>query len=147
MRGFTLIELLVVVALSTIILGFGIFATMGMYRSQLSRSDRDAIVSELQYARGNALANMYQKAWGVCYDGSNYVVFRDTYVADPATRELAAVGADVTVASVPSTLPCSSGGVIFSQLSGSVAAATTITVTQNAKAATISINNEGGIIW
>ncbi len=126
-RGFTLVEILVVVAIFTGLAGLGLFMAFNSYGSAASRSERDTVVSLLAKARGRAMNNYYGAAWGVCYLGPNYVIFRDAP-------------------------PCVAGSptVIFEQLTGKLVPQTpvTITITQpNHPDSIIFINNEGTINW
>ncbi len=133
-------------AIFAVLVGVGLFMTMDSFRSYLSRSERDTIVSELQSARSSAMANLYQVPWGVCYDGTDYVIFRTSYVAGASTNQATAASTNATVTSTSNQFSCTTGGIIFTQLSGATTA-TTITIVQNAKTQTVTTNNEGTIIW
>jgi prepilin-type N-terminal cleavage/methylation domain-containing protein len=140
--GFTLIEIVIAIAILTAMLALGLFMSMDSYRAYLSRSERDTVVSLLQRARSHAMANSYNTTWGLCYISPNYIIFRgSTCTAGAATNEAtpANTGAVITGLS-------SAPWVVFSQVAGTTTAAT-ITVTENTKVSTITINNEGTINW
>ncbi len=141
-QGFTLIEILVSIAILTTLIGLGLYMSMDSYRSYLSRSERDTVVSLLERARSRAMANVYQTPWGVCTSGTSYIVFRGTTCTlGAATNEETPLNPGAVIAGMDSTSP-----VVFSQL----AATTTgkvVTVTEQSKVSTITINNEGTIIW
>jgi len=137
-----LIEIIVVIAILTGLIGLGLFMSMDSYKAYLSRSERDTVVSLLQRARSRAMANSFQTSWGVCYIAPDYIVFRGaTCTAGAATNEATPGNPSATITGMSSASP-----VVFAQLSGAASAAT-ITVTENAKVATITILYEGTIIW
>jgi prepilin-type N-terminal cleavage/methylation domain-containing protein len=147
--GFTLIEIMISLSILVMLFGLGLYMTMDTFRLHLSRSERDMVVGELQLARSRALANIKETNWGVCYDGTNYVVFRGSYLAGAATNESMKATPSAAVSSTGNAFSCTSaggGGIIFTQLSGA-ANATTITILQNGQSKQISTNNEGTIIW
>lgn len=146
MRGFTLVEILVSITIFTIVLGLGLFMTMDTYRAYISRSERDMVVSELQLARSRAMNNIYETNWGVCYDGTNYIVFRGTYTPGASTNESTPASASATLSSTGNAFSCATGGIVFQQLTGQ-ATVSTITVVQNGQSKQISTNNEGAISW
>ena len=141
-NGFTLIEILVVLAIVASVLGLGLFMSMDVYRGFSFRSERDVVVSVLQKARSRAINNYHQTSWGVCYVTPNYIMFRGTICTSGAsTNETIPAGGGVVVTGLSAP-----GGVVFSQLAGNTTA-TIITITQNGKISTTTVNYEGTIIW
>jgi len=129
-------------AIVSLIAGLGLFMSMDVYRSFSNRSEQDTVVSLLQRARNLAMANMYQTSWGVCYIAPNYVIFRgSTCVVGAATNEETPSNPGATIAGLTSALP-----VVFSQLAGTTSDAV-VSITENGKVSTITINYEGTIIW
>ncbi len=142
LRGFTLIEILVVIAIVTMLMALGLFMSLDSYRSSLSRSDRDQVVSLLQKARSRSMANINQASWGVCYISPNYILFRGSAcTAGASTNEAIGASNGVSVTGLADVSP-----VVFTQLSGTTTSATVV-VTQQGKSATININDEGTISW
>lgn len=138
-RAFTLIEVLVAIAILVTIIGLGLFMSLDVYRGFSHRSERDTVVSLLTKARSHAMANIYETSWGVCYISPNYIIFRgSTCTAGVSTNEV--------LAASPATVVNWPTAIVFTQLSGDSAGGT-ITLTQNAKTDTITINNEGTINW
>lgn len=146
--GFTMFEVLLVMVIMMLLLGLGIFMSIDAYRGYLSHSDQNILVSILSRARSHALTNYYSSPWGVCYDDTakDYVLFRGDSFADAITKETTAANPTVVVISLPAGFLCSSGGVVFSQLTGTTTAVI-ITETQGARVETTSINYEGTISW
>jgi len=136
-RGFTLIEIVIVIAILAVVMSVGLMLGIDAYRSSLSRSERDQVVALLANARSRAMANVNQSAWGVCTNGSDYVLFAGTCGSGGQTTPIG-TGASVVGLASP--------GVTFAQLSGDTTA-TTITVTQQSKVSTIQINAAGTINW
>ena len=85
------------------------------------------------------MANRYTTTWGVCVQNGHYVVFRGNTCVVANTSELTPVSVGASVGGLSSP-------VVFSQVAGTTTP-TTITVTQHARSATITINYEGTIIW
>lgn len=135
-----MIEIIVVIGILVAIMSLGLFVSMDLFRGYNARSERDVVVSLLERARSRSMNNMHHTRWGVCLSGSNYILFRgSTCSAGVATNEQ-------TPASPSATVTGLSTGVVFSQLGGTTTAAT-ITIAQSGRTSTITINNEGAIIW
>ncbi len=147
-RGFTLLEVIVVLAILTVLLGMTVFMSMDSFRSTAKRSEQAEVVTLLQKGRSHSMGNINGVRWGLCADTvlKQYVLFRGTYISGASTNEPMNMDAGVTISSSPSTFLCSSGGQVFTQLSATTSS-TTVTLTQNGRASTISINNEGTIDW
>lgn len=144
--GLTLIEVLVVIGILTMIIGLGLLVSFDSYKGYLFRSERSVIVGVLERARSRAINNMYQKSWGVCYDstGKQYIIFQvpkaGACAADSDDHAIPA-SPNATISFTPSDR------VVFTQLSGQVSAEETVTITEDSRTSTITINNEGTIIW
>ncbi len=141
MRGFTLIEIVIVVGILGLVLALGLFMSLDSYRGFLNRSEVSTVVSILLRARSHAVNNVYQAGWGVCYIAPNYILYRGTACATGlTTNETLPANQGATIAGLAAP------GVRFSALDGTTTAAT-ITVVQNGKTSTITLNNEGRIDW
>lgn len=151
-RGFTFIEVMVVVAIISILFAVGLLMGMDAYHGYARRSERDTLVSVFQRARSRALANVNQHQWGVCLDTNvptspNYVIFSGPSYASAFSKDIIPANPSVTInlSGAPS-FACTSGGIIFAQLTGDTTSAT-ITMQQGAITSTISTNQEGAIDW
>ncbi len=141
-KGFTLIEILVVIAILAMLIGLGLFMSMDSYRAYLSRSERDTVVSLLERARSRAMANSFQTTWGLCYIAPNYIIFRgSTCATGAATNEATPGNPAASISGLSDTSP-----VVFSQLAGTTTGAV-VTIVEQSKVSTITINHEGTIIW
>lgn len=137
-RGFTLIELLIVIALVTLMIGLGLFVSIDTYHATLARSERDVIAGLLARARSSSMANIDDTAWGVCYIAPNYIVFRGTScTAGTSTNEPTPAASDAVITGFASAI-------VFTQLSGTTTGGT-ITIVQQGKTSTITVNHEGAI--
>ena|SRR3989344_885912 len=146
-KGFTLIEIIVAVAILVTLLALGLFISLDVYRGYTYRSERATVVALLTRARSHAIANINQSPWGLCEDaaGGSYILFRGAgYSASAFVGEEVPVAPAGQVTGLPACAPGS--GIVFSALSGTTTAAT-ITVQQSTGPATITINDEGTIIW
>lgn len=143
MRGFTLIEVVVVIGIFVGIISLGLFLSMETFRGTLYRSEVSTIVSVLERARDRAMNNVNQTTWGVCYLGSSYVIIKGAACVQSSVQDTIIANPGVAQASgFPSSFPV----VQFSQLAGTTTGAT-IAVRQNDRTQTITINNEGTILW
>lgn len=142
-RGFTLVEILVVLAIFALLVGVGVTFSIDAYRGNIFRSERGVLVSVLERARSRAITNYQQSSWGVCYIAPNYVIFKGV----TCTSGTDTVPANQTIAAASSfgSFPT----IVFSQLAGTTTGAS-ITLMDGVSAvntSTITINNEGTIIW
>ncbi len=136
--GFTLIEILVVTAIFSMLITLGLFMSMETFRGVGYRSEQDTIVSLLQKARSRAMNNINQAPWGVCSRGGLYIVFKGLVCITTGDTISASLNATTT--------GLTGNGIVFTQLSGTTTPAT-VTLTQNGKISTTTINYEGTIIW
>lgn len=138
-RGFTLLEILIVMAIAMLLLALGLPVGVDTYKSYVRRNERDVIVSVLARARSRSINNMYELPHGVCFDGKSYVLFRGSYISGASTNESVNANTNIPVSGLPS---CSSGAIVFSQLSGTTTGAT-ISVIQDGITSTIEISQAG----
>jgi len=147
-NGFTLVETLVVLGVLTVVAALTLTLSMQSLNGYAVRSERDVVVSLLQKARSQSMTTIHKVAWGVCLDTvtAQYILFRDEYVAGSSSNERTDASSGVVVHSVPNTFLCDHGGLVFSLLAGTTSPVV-LTVTQNGRSNTISINYEGTIDW
>lgn len=143
-----MIEILLAIGIMTTIFAVGLLMSMDTYRGYSRRSERDTLVAVLERARSRAMANVNQHSWGVCFDGTNYIIFSGPNYEGAITTETIPGNPSVTVADTSEAprLPCGNGGIVFAQLTGDTSEVT-ITVTQGQVVSNISTNIEGLIDW
>ncbi len=144
-QGFTLIEIIIVMAILTFIISFGLVMNLSYFKSDIFAAEQSTLVSALQKARGKATSNTYETVHGVCYISPNYVIFRGRNTCLPANAADETLSADSNIAAL-SAFSATFPTIVFSQLAGTTTA-TTITLTDGIKSATISVNAEGTINW
>jgi prepilin-type N-terminal cleavage/methylation domain-containing protein len=143
MRGFTLIELIITITLFTFLAGLGLLMSMETFRGTLHRSETATIVSLFEKARSRSMNNIDQSPWSVCYSASAYVISKGASCSAATAADTVAANAGVAAASdFAHTFPT----VLFTQLSGTTTAAT-FAVVQDGRTSTISINDQGTVIW
>ncbi|OGI76055.1 hypothetical protein A3C67_00520 [Candidatus Nomurabacteria bacterium RIFCSPHIGHO2_02_FULL_42_19] len=144
-KGFTLIEIMVVTGIIGIIIGFGIIVDWRIISRDNFSAEQAKIVSILEKARSRAMANMFEKKHGVCYDATSnsYVIFQD--ICDPSASTSELISANPNIAENPgTTFPFPT--FVFEQLTGNTTG-DTIHIEDSAKSADIIINDEGTINW
>lgn len=139
MRGFTLLEIIVVIAIFSVLITLGLFMSMDTFRGTNHRSEESTVVSLLEKARSRALANIYQTPWGVCYIAPEYVIFRGTSCT-------ALLSTNETIPASVANPAIFSAPIVFSQLSATTTGGT-VTIVQDERISTITINYEGTIDW
>lgn len=139
--GFTLIEVLVSITLLAVLAGFSLTVTLDSYRSYNFRSQQELLVSLLQRARAQAMANINQMPHGLHLDAASasYTLFQGGSFAyrDPS-QDLIFTGNSVQSLSGLSDI-------IFTQLSGTTTAGSIILKDSFYQQAVINLNNEGQI--
>lgn len=148
--GFSLIEIIMVIALLTTIMSFGLLATFDSLNGTIFRSERLNIVSVLEKARSRSMTNFFEVSHGACLDTSTakprYVNFRSPYSTLNATNEYTDANPAVSINSTSNLFSCTSGGIIFSQLSGKTSNVD-VTIVENGRTSVISTNIAGRIDW
>jgi prepilin-type N-terminal cleavage/methylation domain-containing protein len=140
-RGFTLIEVLLVIALLTIAAGATLIIGTDSIGRSTARSERDLVVTLLQTARAEAMANTDEVPHGLHVGSDAYFLFKGaSYVSsDPTNRSY--VKEDAVLVSGPTDI-------VFEQLSGSVTTGGgTLLFTDSGQTASTSVNAEGRIDW
>lgn len=150
--GFTLIEVLIVLGIFSVLGGIGVFASLDTYRGYAFRSERDTLVSLLAKARSESMSNICLgagcvggKTHGVLVTADEYILFQgisSTMRNQDVDERVPIVYRGLMVAS------SSLVEVVFSQLSGDVAATGTITLIDAVgHNSVIGISQEGRISW
>ena len=139
--GFTLIEILVVIAIIGMVLSFGLTIDINTLRGDTFQAEINTIVSVLERARSQSMANLSDANHGVCYIEPNYIIFTgDTCTADDS--EIIPANTDIT-SNASTTLPAE---IVFERLTGRTTGAT-IHISHGVNEADIIINDEGTINW
>lgn len=138
-KGFTLIELLLFVLLISIlgILSTGFYARF--YTQNSVTAVTDQLTQELRKAQGYAMAGKQGGSWGV-HNGTNQLTMFQggTYVGrNMAFDETFPINGNITVTGFTDE--------IFSRVTGTPSAATTVTITGDTNIRTVTINNQGVI--
>lgn len=123
------------------IAGLGLFITMDTYRHTSLREERDVLVSMLTRARTLSMTNTGGLPHGVCYETENnlYRVFK----GDGQVEIEISKGNSITISGMPT---CESGGIVFSQLSGTTTE-TTIVLSENTNSLVVEVSGEGTILY
>jgi prepilin-type N-terminal cleavage/methylation domain-containing protein len=133
--GFTLMEILVVMGIMVVLSTLGLLVGLDFYKSYAFNSERDLVVSMLQKARNQSLANINQKEHGFRVVGNNYEIYE-------------VGGGDVQTFQKHPGINSADVDVRFEQLSGdSYIFSGNIVLDDGKRAATISVNSEGRINW
>jgi len=141
--GFTLIEILIVIAIILFLASMGLFMSFDTFRGSSLNGERYTVISLLEKARGQSMNNLDQTMHGFCFQDPDYVVFEKdtpTTICSTATKKESFSG-NATLSGIPTD------GIIFEQLSGSPSWSGDMTLTQDGKTITISVNSEGMIDW
>lgn len=70
-----MIEMTISIGILIIIMGLGLFLSMDFYKSYAFLTERNMIISILQRARSNAMANINEKPHGVYFEPNRYILF------------------------------------------------------------------------
>ena len=145
-EGFSLIEVMVVLVIMTILLSMNLFFTSDTYQRTAFLSEKNTVITLLQTARTQALANTNQKPHGVAfhpdaYDGYVLFVGSDFAHADPSLSQF--IPASYPITFVVSSLQ----EVVFEQISGDSNYDGKVIIFDGNRNATtaITINYEGAI--
>lgn len=143
LQGFTLVELLVVVGITTILLGSALFMGIDSYKRYAFHAEQQLVVSVLEKARSRSINNIQQSSHGVCFQGSNYVIFRAVCVAnDPANEYIPANTFIARQSHFDTLFPT----ILFGQVTAT-ATPTSIELRDDVRVANIVVNYEGTIVW
>ena len=138
-RGFTLIEILVVIAITGIILSFGMTLDVNTIKGDTFLAERTIIVSILERTRSRAMANLFDNNHGVCYIEPNFIIFTGNTCTNTDSELIPA-----NTAIISNALTIFPEKIIFERLTGRTNK-TTIHIEDGAKGKDITINNEGAI--
>ena len=142
--GFTLIEILVVMSVITLLAAVTMIAGIDTYQRYLFRADLSTAGALLQKARGSSVSNIGETSHGVYFGTPGaFVLFRgNSWVLRNAAYDLS-VPTGKSLMVTPSN---PTQDVVFTQLSGETSAGN-VTLSDGARTAVITLNNEGAINW
>ncbi len=140
-------EVLLVIGIFVILAGFGLFVSMETYRGSNYHSDRALLIATLQRARAEAINNLCTGSG--CTDGAPHGVHiqTDKYILFQGATYNAADTANVAFDADTNSTHSFSGDIVFSQLTGNVAAPVTITIAGGGRTSDITISTVGQISW
>lgn len=139
--GFSIIEIVIVIAIFGMLLAIGLPIGLDAYRNYLLTSESRNLLSILRRAETNAFANKNGSAHGVAVQSDRFVLFQGQSYASrdaPYDEEYPKSG---TVTS------SGTAEIIFSQISGKPSASAAITLSNELRSQTITVNEEGTINW
>jgi prepilin-type N-terminal cleavage/methylation domain-containing protein len=140
LNGFTLIELIIVLGVVGILFGIGAPVTVQLVRTYSLRSERDTIVTLLEWARSQSLLNADQSDHGVNISSNTYTGFvGTTYATRQQNTDLVYPRSNTVTITGPTE-------VVFQSLSGR-SGAHSFVISNGEKQYTITINQEGSIVW
>lgn len=139
-KGFTLIEIIIAVFILTAIGALALFIGLDQYRNYALNAERDTILAILKKARNQAMNNINEDQYGLSIQASQYIIFQGaSYASRVASNDEI----------IPKSTAITTGGVtevVFNQLRGDISTTPgDITVSNNIRTFTISINSEGRI--
>lgn len=144
MRGFSIIEIIVTTAIFSILVGLGVFMSVGAFRGSIHRSEDATIVSLLQRARSRAMANVSESEWSVCYIAPNYIIAKGASCTVGTARDKFEANAGVAADSeFDTTFPT----IVFEQLTGNTTPEEIVVKQGGREPVKISTNHAGTIIW
>ncbi|MDQ5954247.1 MAG: hypothetical protein QG583_175 [Patescibacteria group bacterium] len=151
-KGFTLIEMMIVIGIISIVGGLGLYFGFDSYRGYSAHSNRDLLVSTLQHARSQSISNVcFGNSSNPCEDGKPHGVkiLNDKYIIFQGSSFTSRdEDYDAEIEINPNTTYSGMNEIVFAQLSGDISTAGDITLTDTTgRISTISINNEGQVIW
>lgn len=132
--GFTLIEVLVATAIFILIMGFGGFMSIDLYRTFVFNTQADNLISLLNLARVKSMSNINQHRHGVKMFGSTYAQFEE---GNESASLLIPVDNEI--------FHNTNFNVMFEQLSGNAVGSSEIQLTDTKRSRVIYINQNGTI--
>lgn len=140
--GFTLMEILVVMGIMVVLSTLGLLVGLDFYKSYAFNSERDLVVSMLQKARNQSLANINQKPHGVKIEPGKYIVFEGLSYATRIQSADQEFLAHPGIQTDPPNME-----VVFEQLSGDAIPSLNFQLKNDKRSEPIEVNSEGGINW
>ena len=146
--GFSILEILIVIGLAGLIAAGAFAVSLGAYQRYAFSAERDLLVSLLQRARSQALANINESAHGLVIENDSFIAYEDT-------DESGDFDAGEETLSVPRSSAVAASGdleFLFAQLSGEALSAGTLTLTGPRSAvdeAVVQVEDNGRIdlVW
>jgi Tfp pilus assembly protein FimT len=139
--GFTLIELLIIMAIVTLIGLTSVPFLSRFYLQNAVQTTYDQLGAELRKAQTYALEGKQNGPWGVHLGGGSMILFQGNAFAghtNTAYDETFNKNPNVTINGYPGT-----GDIIFTQMTGTTSATTTITMNAGNTTKTITVSALG----
>jgi Tfp pilus assembly protein FimT len=138
--AYTLIELLIVIGVFTILIGIGLPVTIDFVRNYSLQSERNSVITLLEFARNQSLTNVNQSSHGLKINANEYATFSGTsYAARDPQYDLSYPKSNSVSISGPSEI-------VFAPLSGRSNQSSYI-ISDGVKQFTVTVNQEGTIDW
>lgn len=137
-RAFSLLELLLVMGLVSILAATALPLSTAIYSRTLVRTKADEFGASLRQARANTIAGKENSQWGVRSTASSITLYKGTSFA---TRDSAFDQSFV----VPSSISITQDEIVFLPVTGGVASAQSVTVSNAVETVTIEVTTVGAI--
>ena len=139
-QAFTLIEVLMVVGIFTILIGIGLPVTIDFVRNYSLQSERNSMVTLLEFTRSQSLTNVNQSSHGLTITTNEYTTFSGASYATRDTQyDLSYPKSSFVSITGPSE-------VVFAPLTGK-SSQSSLVVSDGVKQFTVTVNPEGTIDW
>jgi Tfp pilus assembly protein FimT len=142
LRGITIIELVVTMGVFAILIGVGMPVTIDFVRNYYLKSERDSLVTLLEWARDQSLVNNSQNNHGVKINSTDFTGFiGSSYPTRTQSQDIIYPRSSVLTVSGQTE-------VVFEALSGRGSPApTSITISNGQQQYVVTVNQEGRIDW
>lgn len=143
-NGFTSLELMLVVTIILVLAGFSGIAPLGLYRAHVLNAERDNLISILQYIRSRALSNVDRSPHGIKVESSQYTLFQGNAFDSRDQSK------DIRIPLTQNILRSATGEIIFLPFRGNISTDQIVKLSptwDRDLVITVTVNNEGVIIW
>lgn len=134
--GFTLIEVLVTLGIFIFIISFALGVGLDTFARTSINDERDTAIYLLSKVRARSLNNINEAAHGFRIDGDDFVIFEVG-----GAEEAVPYNDNFTISGD------NDSEVVFAQLTGGTGETETFTITGTGGSKTVTVNQEGAIVW